>query len=73
MMFNKCCIYYLRAVFFPINMLNKHFALRISDASSTAHLDKVERGYENMDHFNVNFKKEGKALRSIDFIQGERT
>lgn len=23
-----------------------------------------------MDHYNVEFKKEGKALRSIDFIQG---
>ncbi|XP_076617749.1 tripartite motif-containing protein 55b [Chaetodon auriga] len=43
----------------------------IADASSTAHLDKVERGYENMDHYNVEFKKEGKALRSIDFIQDD--
>ncbi|XP_008306010.1 tripartite motif-containing protein 55 [Cynoglossus semilaevis] len=41
---------------------------KITEASSTAHLDKVERGYENMDHYNVNFKREGKALRSIDFI-----
>lgn len=54
-------------------MLIAPSALRIADASSTAHLDKVERGYENMDHFNIEFKKEGKALRSIDFIQGEGT
>lgn len=54
-------------------MLIAPSALRIADASSTAHLDKVERGYENMDHYNVEFKKEGKALRSIDFIQGEGT
>lgn len=46
-------------------------AIRIADATSTAHLDKVERGYENMDHFHVRFKKVGQALRSIDFIQGE--
>lgn len=46
-------------------------AIRIADATSTAHLDKVERGYENMDHFHVQFKKVGQALRSIDFIQGE--
>uniref|UniRef100_A0A4W6DSD4 Tripartite motif-containing protein 54 n=1 Tax=Lates calcarifer TaxID=8187 RepID=A0A4W6DSD4_LATCA len=46
---------------------------KITEASSTAHLDKVERGYESMDHYTVDFKKEGKALRSIDFIQGERT
>ncbi|XP_036934555.1 tripartite motif-containing protein 55b isoform X2 [Acanthopagrus latus] len=44
---------------------------KIADASSTAHLDKVERSYENMDHYNVEFKKEGRALRSIDFIQDE--
>lgn len=58
---------------FGINMLIAPSALRIADASSTAHLDKVERGYENMDHYNIEFKKEGKALRSIDFIQGEGT
>ncbi|KAM6900171.1 tripartite motif-containing protein 55b [Xenentodon cancila] len=43
---------------------------KIAEASSTAHLDKVERGYENMDHYSVDFKKESQALRSIDFIQG---
>ncbi|XP_060920676.1 tripartite motif-containing protein 55b isoform X1 [Labrus mixtus] len=44
---------------------------KIAEASSIAHLDKVERGYEKMDHYNCDFKKEGKALRSIDFIQDE--
>ncbi|XP_042254944.1 tripartite motif-containing protein 55b isoform X1 [Thunnus maccoyii] len=44
---------------------------KIAEASSTAHLDKVERGYENMDHYTVDFKKEGTALRSIDFLQDE--
>lgn len=52
-------------------MLIPNSAVRITDATSTAHLDKVERGYENMDHFHVEFKKVGQALRSIDFIQGE--
>uniref|UniRef100_A0A3B3BQV4 Tripartite motif-containing protein 54 n=1 Tax=Oryzias melastigma TaxID=30732 RepID=A0A3B3BQV4_ORYME len=46
---------------------------KIAEVSSTAHLDKVEVGYENMDHYTVDFRKEGKALRSIDFIQGEAT
>ena len=74
MMHNKCHIICLRVVFFPsVNVLIASSALRIADASSTAHLDKVERGYENMDHYNVEFKKEGRALRSIDFIQGEGT
>ncbi|XP_034025564.1 tripartite motif-containing protein 55b isoform X2 [Thalassophryne amazonica] len=44
---------------------------KIADASSTAHLGKVERGYENMDHYSVDFKKEGKALCSIDFIHDD--
>ncbi|XP_019943135.1 tripartite motif-containing protein 55b isoform X1 [Paralichthys olivaceus] len=44
---------------------------KIAEASSTAHLDKVERGYDNMDHYSVEFKREAKALRSIDFIQDE--
>lgn len=48
-------------------------ALRIADASSTAHLDKVERGYENMDHYKVEFARERKALGSLDFIQGEES
>uniref|UniRef100_A0A3Q3IAH4 Tripartite motif-containing protein 54 n=1 Tax=Monopterus albus TaxID=43700 RepID=A0A3Q3IAH4_MONAL len=49
----------------------KHLLKKISEASSTAHLEKVERGYMNMDHYQVDFMKENKALRSIDFIQGE--
>lgn len=65
MMHNK------RVIFFPYKMLIALCVLRIADASSTAHLDKVERGYENMDHYKVEFKREGKALRSIDFIQGD--
>ncbi|XP_006794638.1 tripartite motif-containing protein 55b [Neolamprologus brichardi] len=44
---------------------------KIEEASSAAHLDKVELGYESMDHYKVDFKKEGKALRSIDFIQDD--
>ncbi|XP_013857735.1 tripartite motif-containing protein 55b isoform X2 [Austrofundulus limnaeus] len=44
---------------------------KIADASSTAHLDQIERGYEKMDHYKVDFRKERKALRTIDFIQDE--
>ncbi|XP_054621126.1 tripartite motif-containing protein 55b isoform X2 [Dunckerocampus dactyliophorus] len=42
---------------------------KLAEAGSTSHLDKVERGYENMDHFTADFRRERKALRSIDFIQ----
>ncbi|XP_076147482.1 tripartite motif-containing protein 55b [Alosa pseudoharengus] len=41
---------------------------KIGEASNTSHLEKVERGYENMDHYTANFLKQRKALRSIDFI-----
>ncbi|XP_037550211.1 tripartite motif-containing protein 55-like [Nematolebias whitei] len=44
---------------------------KIADASNTAHLDKVERGYEKMDHYKVDCRKERKALRSIDFIRDD--
>ncbi|XP_031706112.1 tripartite motif-containing protein 55b isoform X1 [Anarrhichthys ocellatus] len=44
---------------------------KLAEASSTAHLDKVERGYENMDHYTADFKKEGLALRGLDFLQDD--
>ncbi|KAI4884783.1 hypothetical protein NFI96_018748, partial [Prochilodus magdalenae] len=42
---------------------------KIGEASNKSQLEKVERGYENMDHFTVSFKKESRALRAIDFIR----
>ncbi|XP_036414449.1 tripartite motif-containing protein 55b isoform X2 [Colossoma macropomum] len=44
---------------------------KIGEASNKSHLEKVERGYENMDHYTVNFKKESRAIRAIDFIGDE--
>ncbi|XP_030205645.1 tripartite motif-containing protein 55 isoform X3 [Gadus morhua] len=44
---------------------------KLTDAASTAHLDKVEPGYENMDHFTVSFSRERQALSAIDFIHDE--
>lgn len=44
---------------------------RIGQVSNTSHLDKVERGYENMDHFSANFQREARALRNIDFVKDE--
>ncbi|TSK98478.1 Tripartite motif-containing protein 55 [Bagarius yarrelli] len=41
------------------------------EATNTSQLEKVERGYENMDHYLVNFKKERGALSSISFIADE--
>ncbi|XP_028290747.1 tripartite motif-containing protein 55 isoform X1 [Gouania willdenowi] len=49
----------------------KSLLKKISEASSTAHLDKVEHGYEDMNHFTVDFRKERKALDSIEFMQDD--
>ncbi|KAG7272297.1 hypothetical protein CRUP_014182, partial [Coryphaenoides rupestris] len=43
---------------------------KLTEASSTVHLDKVEHGYELMHHFQVNFSRERKALLAIDFAEG---
>ncbi|XP_064202488.1 tripartite motif-containing protein 54-like isoform X2 [Anguilla rostrata] len=42
---------------------------KIGEVSNTSNLEKVERGYENMDHFTANFHREARALRNIDFIK----
>ncbi|XP_058621898.1 tripartite motif-containing protein 55b isoform X3 [Onychostoma macrolepis] len=44
---------------------------KIAEASNTSHLERVERGYENMDHYSVSFKREGRALRNIDFARDD--
>ncbi|KAM4543470.1 tripartite motif-containing protein 55b [Fundulus diaphanus] len=49
----------------------KDLLKKMEEASSTAHLDKVEHGYEKMDHYKVNFRRERQALSSIDFIRDD--
>ncbi|XP_067108558.1 E3 ubiquitin-protein ligase TRIM63-like [Osmerus mordax] len=44
---------------------------KITEGTNTSHLDKVERGYENMDHFTANFDRERRALLSVDFIKDD--
>ncbi|XP_068604338.1 tripartite motif-containing protein 55b [Brachionichthys hirsutus] len=43
----------------------------ITEACSTTHLDKIEHGFENMDHYKVEFTIEGRALRGVDFVQAD--
>ncbi|XP_066536450.1 tripartite motif-containing protein 55b [Hoplias malabaricus] len=50
---------------------SKPLLQKIGEASSKSQLEQVERGYENMDHYTVNFRKETRALRKIDFIKDE--
>ncbi|XP_063317734.1 E3 ubiquitin-protein ligase TRIM63-like [Pelmatolapia mariae] len=42
---------------------------KIVEGSDTSHLDKVQHGYENMDHFTANFEHQRRALSDIDFIK----
>ncbi|KAF3698501.1 Tripartite motif-containing protein 55 Muscle-specific RING finger protein 2 [Channa argus] len=42
---------------------------KIVDGTDTSHLDKLQQGYENMDHFKTNFDRQRRALTSIDFIK----
>ncbi|XP_058273938.1 tripartite motif-containing protein 55a isoform X1 [Hemibagrus wyckioides] len=44
---------------------------KISDGRNTSHLEKLERGYENMDHFTVSFEHEKRAIFNIDFTKDD--
>uniref|UniRef100_A0A2K5F1W8 Tripartite motif containing 55 n=1 Tax=Aotus nancymaae TaxID=37293 RepID=A0A2K5F1W8_AOTNA len=44
---------------------------RISEASKAFQMEKIEHGYENMNHFTVNLNREEKIIREIDFYRGE--
>ncbi|XP_051990292.1 E3 ubiquitin-protein ligase TRIM63-like isoform X2 [Xyrauchen texanus] len=42
---------------------------QIAEGRNVSHLEKVEHGYENMDHFTANFQHERRAILSIDYIK----
>ncbi|GCC28247.1 tripartite motif-containing protein 55a isoform X2 [Chiloscyllium punctatum] len=44
---------------------------KISEISETSQMEKIERDFENMDHFSVEFKEEENLLREIDFQKFE--
>uniref|UniRef100_A0A673IVG4 Tripartite motif-containing protein 54 n=1 Tax=Sinocyclocheilus rhinocerous TaxID=307959 RepID=A0A673IVG4_9TELE len=50
---------------------NKKVFVQIAEGRNVSHLEKVERGYENMDHFTVNFSPEQRAILSIDFTKDD--
>ncbi|XP_051878564.1 tripartite motif-containing protein 54-like [Pristis pectinata] len=49
----------------------KPLVKKISEASKISHMEKIERGFENMDHFSAEFTKEERVLREIDFQKSE--
>uniref|UniRef100_A0A3Q2Q8T8 RING-type E3 ubiquitin transferase n=1 Tax=Fundulus heteroclitus TaxID=8078 RepID=A0A3Q2Q8T8_FUNHE len=38
-------------------------------STDTSHLEKVQPGYENMEHFTVNFELQRRALADVDFMK----
>ncbi|MED6234271.1 hypothetical protein ATANTOWER_025902 [Ataeniobius toweri] len=42
---------------------------KLLQSTETSHLDKVQPGYENMEHFTVNFEPQRQALAVVDFIK----
>lgn len=54
----------------PIFLQNaKPLLQQIAEGKNVSHLEKVERGYENMDHFTANFHQERRAILSIEFTR----
>uniref|UniRef100_F7E8R2 Tripartite motif-containing protein 5 n=1 Tax=Macaca mulatta TaxID=9544 RepID=F7E8R2_MACMU len=46
---------------------------KISEASKAFQMEKVEHGYENMNHFTVNLNREEKIIREIDFYREDES
>ncbi|XP_074543967.1 E3 ubiquitin-protein ligase TRIM63-like isoform X2 [Halichoeres trimaculatus] len=42
---------------------------KIVAGTDLSHLDKVQHGYEKMEHFTANFERQRRALSKIDFIK----
>ncbi|XP_076023843.1 E3 ubiquitin-protein ligase TRIM63-like [Genypterus blacodes] len=42
---------------------------RIVQGTNTSHLDQVQQGYQNMNHFTANFEGQSRALMKVDFIK----
>lgn len=72
MVFVNSLLQMLRLLLSILNIQSGLFPIftRMGEATNTSHLEKVERGYENMDHYFVDFKKERGALNGIKFIAG---
>nr|XP_029503015.1 E3 ubiquitin-protein ligase RNF12-B-like [Oncorhynchus nerka] len=54
-----------------LSMIAKDLIVKVNVASSTCIVETLEPGYENMDHYRVNFNAEKRALYKLDFIKEE--
>ncbi|OCT74781.1 tripartite motif-containing protein 55 [Xenopus laevis] len=50
---------------------SKPLLQKMTEASSELHMEKVEAGYENMNHFTVDLNREERIIREIDFYREE--
>ncbi|XP_078101052.1 E3 ubiquitin-protein ligase TRIM63-like [Sander vitreus] len=42
---------------------------KMVEGSNTSHMEKLQLGYEKMDHFTANFSRQRRALMAVDFIK----
>ncbi|TDH06409.1 hypothetical protein EPR50_G00132850 [Perca flavescens] len=42
---------------------------KMVEGSNTSHMEKLQLGYEKMDHFTANFSRQRRALMDVDFIK----
>ncbi|TKS65683.1 Tripartite motif-containing protein 55 [Collichthys lucidus] len=45
---------------------------KIVESADTSHLDKIQHGYEKMEHFRTNCERQRRALMNVDFIKREQ-
>ncbi|KAL6103678.1 trim55 [Pungitius sinensis] len=45
---------------------------KIVEGTNTSHIDKVQHGYENMEHFTADFELQRRALMKIDFTHEQQ-
>ncbi|XP_051944812.1 tripartite motif-containing protein 54-like [Hippocampus zosterae] len=48
---------------------SKPLLQKIADGSDTSKLEKVQSGYEKMEHFRANFERQKRALMAVNFIK----
>lgn len=44
---------------------------RVNEAANAYVVEKLEPGYENMDHYKADFNAEERALSQLDFVKSE--
>ncbi|XP_070830313.1 E3 ubiquitin-protein ligase TRIM63-like [Chaetodon trifascialis] len=48
---------------------SKPLLQKIAEGADASHLDKIQHGYEKMEHFTANFDRQRRALMTIDFVK----